>query len=157
MASIWPDARGKRGPRVGPIVDRHQMIDVDLGVALGGAQAGVAEHLLDGAQVGALAQQVGGEAVAEGVGRDPADPLPQHPAGQLPAGLARIEPAAAAAEEDAPRWRRGRCGRGGQQAARAGAGSVQGRPAPCAPSGHDAILAALALADVTQGARAVAR
>ena len=42
---------------------------VDLGVFLGGGQAGVAQQLLDGAQVGPGPQQVGGEAVAQGVGR----------------------------------------------------------------------------------------
>jgi len=31
---------------VGAVVDRHQVVDVDLGIALGGAQAGVSEHFL---------------------------------------------------------------------------------------------------------------
>ena len=77
-------------------------------------------------------------------------PLPQHPAGQLPSGLAGVQALPAAAQEDAPRWRRGRCGRrpaGG----RAGAGSDPGRQRRAA-DGDQAILAALALADRHQRA-----
>jgi len=40
-------ARFQQGARVGAIVDGHQVIDVDLSVALGGAQAGMAEQFLD--------------------------------------------------------------------------------------------------------------
>lgn len=42
----------------------------DVGVDLGGGDVGVAEHGLDGAEVGAVHEEVGGEAVAEGVGGD---------------------------------------------------------------------------------------
>lgn len=42
----------------------------DVGVDLGGADVGVAEHGLDGAEVGAVHEEVGGEAVTEGVGGD---------------------------------------------------------------------------------------
>ena len=42
---------------------------VEVGVELGGADAFVAQHHLYGAQVGAAFEQVGGEGVAEGVGR----------------------------------------------------------------------------------------
>jgi hypothetical protein len=48
-------ARFQQGARVGAIVDRHQVVDVDLSIALGGAQAGVAEQFLDGAKIGAFA------------------------------------------------------------------------------------------------------
>ena len=41
-----------------------------MGVDLGGADVGVAEHGLDGAEVGAVHEEVGGEAVTEGVGGD---------------------------------------------------------------------------------------
>lgn len=43
---------------------------VDVGVDLGGGYAFVAEHGLDGAEVGSALEEVGGEGVAEGVGRD---------------------------------------------------------------------------------------
>src|SRR5262245_6323693 len=43
------------------------MTGVDVGVALGGAEARVAEQLLDRAQIGAARQQVGGEAVTQRV------------------------------------------------------------------------------------------
>lgn len=42
----------------------------DVGVDLSGGDVGVAEHGLDGANVGAVHEEVGGEAVAEGVGGD---------------------------------------------------------------------------------------
>src|SRR6185436_6505702 len=49
------------GPRMGRAIDRAQAGGVDVGVALGGRQASVAQQLLDGAQVAAGRQQVGGE------------------------------------------------------------------------------------------------
>ena len=49
------------------LVDVQQVAGIDVGVALGGAEARVAEQLLDRAQVGAAHQQVGREAVAERV------------------------------------------------------------------------------------------
>src|SRR5690242_17090331 len=47
--------------RMRPGVGGEQAGGVDGGVALGGGERGVAEQLLDRAQVGAFAQQVGGE------------------------------------------------------------------------------------------------
>ena len=38
---------------------------VDFGVDLGGRQAGVAEKFLDDAEIGAIAQKMGGEGMAE--------------------------------------------------------------------------------------------
>ena len=43
---------------------------VDVDVDLGRGDALVAQHLLDGAQVGTALEQVGGETVAQGVGTD---------------------------------------------------------------------------------------
>ena len=43
---------------------------VDVYIYFGGGDALMAEHLLDGAEVGAPLEEVGGEGVAEGVGRD---------------------------------------------------------------------------------------
>ena len=42
----------------------------DVGVDLGGGDVGVAEHGLDGAEVGAVHEKVGGEGVSEGVWGD---------------------------------------------------------------------------------------
>src|SRR5688572_11325133 len=46
-------------------IDRAQARRVDVGVALGGRQAGVPQQLLDGAQVAAGRQQVGREGMAQ--------------------------------------------------------------------------------------------
>ena len=43
-----------------------------MGVDLGGGDVGMAQHLLQRAQVGAMVQQVGREGVAQHMGRDPA-------------------------------------------------------------------------------------
>ncbi len=56
------------GQGVGLIVDGHEVVQRDAGVALGGGELGVAEEFLDGAEVGAIAEQMGGVGVAEGVG-----------------------------------------------------------------------------------------
>ena len=48
-------------------VDILQLLAGEVGVHLGGRDVGVAEHLLHGAQVAAAGEQVGGEAVAQGV------------------------------------------------------------------------------------------
>ena len=42
----------------------------DVGIDLSGADVGVAEHGLNGAEVGAVHEEVGGEAVTEGVRGD---------------------------------------------------------------------------------------
>jgi len=49
------------------VVDCHQIGEGDLGVFLGGGEPRVAEEFLDGAEVGAVAQQVSCECVAEAV------------------------------------------------------------------------------------------
>jgi len=54
---------------MGLIVDRHELIDADLGVFLGGGEGDMAEEFLDGAQVGAAVEKVGGEGMAQGMGR----------------------------------------------------------------------------------------
>ena len=55
------------GPRVGVEVDLLQLLAREVGVELGGREVGVAEHLLDRAQVAAAGQQVRREGVAQGV------------------------------------------------------------------------------------------
>src|SRR4051794_8071884 len=55
------------GAGVGGEVDLLEAFAREVGVHLGGRDVGVAEHLLDGAQVAAAGKQVGGEAVAQRV------------------------------------------------------------------------------------------
>lgn len=59
--------RGSRGlgSGVGGVVDFFHALGGDVGVDLGGAEAGVAEEGLDAAEVGAVVEEVGGEAVSE--------------------------------------------------------------------------------------------
>ena len=54
---------------MGRRIGAQKALGVDAGVFLGRRQAGVAQQLLDGAQVGAAAEQVGGEGMAHGVRR----------------------------------------------------------------------------------------
>src|SRR5687767_8573374 len=49
------------------LVDLQYMAGIDVGVPLRGGQAGMPEQLLNGSEIGASFQQMGGEAVAEGV------------------------------------------------------------------------------------------
>ena len=51
-----------------PVVEASQPLLVDVGVDLGGRDVGVAEHRLDRAEVGAVLEQVGGEAVPQHMG-----------------------------------------------------------------------------------------
>lgn len=50
----------------------HELLDADAGVALGGGEGRVTEEFLDGADVGAVVEKVGGEGVAQDVGADAA-------------------------------------------------------------------------------------
>lgn len=52
---------------VGFGVDLKEALDVCRQVALGGGELGVAEEFLHGAEIGAVGEQVGGEAMAQGV------------------------------------------------------------------------------------------
>src|SRR4029077_10191739 len=82
-------------PGVGLEVDLLEAVAGEVRVHLGGGDVGVAEHLLDGAQVATAGEQVGGEAVAQGVrahlAREPGvagvalDDLVETLAGQRPA------------------------------------------------------------------------
>jgi hypothetical protein len=85
---------------VGAIINCHQVIDIDLGIALRGPQAGVAEELLDGTQVSAFAQQMGGKAVAQSMGRDPFHFTFAFPAIELAAGFAIAHAQSATREEE---------------------------------------------------------
>ena len=61
-------ARGS-SPRMRLVVQLHQMLTLDRRVALRGRQAGMAEQLLDHAQIGAAGQKMGREAVPQRMGR----------------------------------------------------------------------------------------
>ena len=52
------------------VVDLLEAGGTHVGVDFGGLELGVAKEFLHGAEVGAVVEQVGGEAVAEFVGRD---------------------------------------------------------------------------------------
>src|SRR5262249_48536217 len=83
-AALWGVAfggarwRGRCGwsvgarPGVGAEVGLVEALAGEVGVHLGGRDVGVAEHLLDGAQVAAAGEQVGGEAVTQRVRAHPA-------------------------------------------------------------------------------------
>ena len=77
-------------------------VAVDVHVDFGGAYAFVAEHSLNGTEVGSTFEQVGGKAVAEGVGTDGwADTCAQAELfDDMEDGDARQRGAAAQAEED---------------------------------------------------------
>lgn len=52
------------------VVGGAHVLHLHLDVHLGGGDVGVAEHLLDGVDVGAVLNEVGGERMAEGVWGD---------------------------------------------------------------------------------------
>lgn len=58
------------GAGVELFMDFAEVVVGDVGVDLGGRDVGVAEEGLDGAKVGAVHKEVGGEGVAQGVGGD---------------------------------------------------------------------------------------
>src|SRR5215218_5277669 len=76
-ATQWVDpsnrSLGLSRPGMKPVVERLQAFLVNVGVDLGGGDVGVAKHGLDRPQVGSVLQQMGGEAVAEHMGREAAD------------------------------------------------------------------------------------
>ena len=55
--------------RVELLVNALEAGCLDMGVDLGGGDIGVAEHFLDGAEVGAVLEEVGCEGVTQGVRR----------------------------------------------------------------------------------------
>src|SRR5437667_9479819 len=89
----WRTARmvvaRRSGPRVRAVIGLHQAAEVDVRVALRGGEARVAEQLLDGAQVGARAEEMGREGVPERMrrrlgGRAARGDLALHPACDAP-------------------------------------------------------------------------
>ncbi len=57
---------------MGLVVHLRQVLKVEVGVDLGGGEAGVAEQFLHRAQVAGGFEQMGGEGVAQQVGVNPA-------------------------------------------------------------------------------------
>src|SRR5947209_6029887 len=57
-------------PRMELLVDRSQILTIDVSVDLRRRDVGVAEHLLHGTEIGTALQQVRREGVAEGVRRN---------------------------------------------------------------------------------------
>src|SRR5262245_25615420 len=64
---VW-SRTAKSSSRVRLSVNIQYVLGVDVGVALGGGEAGVPQQLLDGPEVGATLEQVGRERMAQGVG-----------------------------------------------------------------------------------------
>ncbi len=58
------------GAGVALLIDLEELTDVQMRVLLGGGQAFMPEKLLDDAEVGPAAQEMGGEGMAKGVRRD---------------------------------------------------------------------------------------
>src|SRR5690606_20056669 len=54
-------------PGMRRLIDAQKLRGVDLGVALGGRERGVAEQFLDGTEIATTGQQMGGEGMAEGM------------------------------------------------------------------------------------------
>ena len=59
------------GPGMGVAVDVHQVRRIHRGIDLRRRQAGMAEQLLEGAEIGAAPEQMGREAVPQCMGRRP--------------------------------------------------------------------------------------
>src|SRR6266851_3025033 len=90
-------------PRMRGVVHAHQVLRAHVGVALGRGEAAVAQQLLDEAEIRAGSQHVGGEAVAEGMGRHPLDdPGPTRAGAHDAKRATRGEPAAPRVEEERP-------------------------------------------------------
>src|SRR2546425_8717759 len=103
------------GPRVRAVIGVHEPAEVDVRVALRGGETRMAEQLLDGAQIGARAEEMGREGVTERVrrrlgGRAAREHVALHEARHA----ARGQPPAACVQEDrAARDRETRLGRPG--------------------------------------------
>src|SRR5262245_37135018 len=91
------------GARMRPIVHLHQMLCAHVRVALGGAEAAVAQELLDEPQIRAFAEHVGGEGVAQRVGADATiDAGRAGPRLHDAVGAARRQPASPRVGEERP-------------------------------------------------------
>ena len=126
-------------PRVRLQKDLAQMLHGDVSIELRGRHAGVAEHLLHAAQVGAAGKQVRGERVTEGVGAGLAEHVGAREdlAQQVVETLARERTATRVEKELRP-------AASAQQLATAVAQVPPERRGRRSAHGHDALLVALA-------------
>lgn len=58
---------------VGFVVDRHQLINTDLGIFLRRGKRGMAKQLLNGTQIGPTIKKMSGEGMSQGVGTNVLD------------------------------------------------------------------------------------
>ena len=70
LAAAQRAAARQSGSRVGFVVDILQLLVDQLGIDLGGRNVRVSQHLLDGVEIRAVFQQMGGKGVAQGVRGD---------------------------------------------------------------------------------------
>ena len=84
---------------MGIVVYAGKMVEIQLGVVLGGGQLAVAEQLLHGTDVASVLQQVAGIAVAQHMGTEVAAAMLGSELLQAFLDLARAEAAAGAAGE----------------------------------------------------------
>src|ERR1700729_2833004 len=101
VSSIATPGAAEAGSRVRGIVDLRQMLEIEVGVHLGGADVGMPQELLDPAQIAAGLEQVRCEGVADHVRvYVNAQPLPARPQVAPQLHGPRREPPPAAAQED---------------------------------------------------------
>src|SRR5438067_1598675 len=142
---MWLVPSGVSCTRMGAAEDLVEVASRHLRVDLSGAQTSMTEQLLDGPEVRATLEQMGGERVPEHVRREPAaEPGPlRGDAHDLPSALARQAPAPAVDEQ---RRLGATAGRGGRHEVRpAPPGVLLDRVAGHPSDGHDPLLRALAL------------
>ena len=88
------------GAGVGVVVYAGEVVEIQLGVVLGGGQLAVAEQLLYGADIAGVLQKVAGVAVAQHVGAEVAAAVAGGELLQAFLDLARAEAAAGAAGKE---------------------------------------------------------
>ena len=89
------------GPRMGLLIDRHQPVNADVRIDLRRRERGVAEDLLDAAEVSAALEQVGGRRMPQSVRTGVRNRAGcGDPGMDDPADGARVDPAASRAEEE---------------------------------------------------------
>ena len=98
------------GAGVGVVVYAGEVVEIQLGVVLGGGQLAVAEQLLYGADIAGVLQKVAGVAVAQHVGAEVAAAVAGGELLQAFLDLARAEAAAGAASKESGFAERGGAG-----------------------------------------------
>ena len=127
------------------LVDKAQFSKADVGIFLGGREAGVAEKVLNGSEIGARIEQMGGTAMAQGVGGDMGQACLIQKIAHDASDTADVQPGASLIAKN---WRASIGGTGGLLGAPKRLESFHGGPR----GRHDAVLSALAAADMQGGA-----